>query len=141
MLSNSQEALKTSAVMKYQLHKSLFGFEGSKCTEENIVSLVKEWAYEGTKLRPLQVLLFELPVLLPPENPKIDYHEYFSKWKILHREDFKDAKGAVDDQVVSKIAKKCKLFLHPDKWSQDLSDDQKLLLQAIWDVFQESALF
>ena len=131
-----------SVIAKYELQKSLFGVKGSnKTKEQNIATFVKNWAHEGSKLRPLPTLLFEVSVLLSPENPFIEYPEYFDKWKIVHRDEFKDDTGSVDDQLVSKIAKKCKLFLHPDKWPQDLDDDQKLLLQSIWDVFQESALF
>jgi hypothetical protein len=82
--------------------------------------------------------LFEAPVLLPPMNPLVKHHEYFDKWKILHRDEFKDGD---EDQVVHKLARRSKVFLHPDKWPSDLDDDQKFLLQSIWDVFNESELF
>lgn len=124
-----------------ELQKSLFGEDViSKAKEQSLQSIVKEWSHDGAgKLRPLPMLLFEAPVLLPPYNPLVEQHEYFGKWKVIHRNDIEDCGD--DDQAVSKLARKCKLFLHPDKWPQDLNEGQKLLLQSIWDVFQESALF
>ena len=141
--SSSMPSLQdeNSVIAKCELQKSLFGLSGTMPEEQNIATLVKNWAHEGTKLRPLPTLLFEVSVLLSPENHLVEYPEYFDKWKILHRDEFKDDNGSVDDQKVSKVAKKCKLFLHPDKWPQDLDDDQRLLLQSIWDVLQESELF
>jgi hypothetical protein len=43
--------------------------------------------------------------------------------------------------VDHKVTRRCKIFLCPDKWPSDLNEDQQLLLQAMWDIFSESALF
>ena len=122
-----------------ELKESLFGGCSNKASDQNLRALVKEWSHDDGKLRPLQMLLFEAPVLLPPYNPLVEDHEYFTKWKTIHRDELKNCGD--DSQAVSKLAKKCKLFLHPDKWPQNLNQDQKLLLQSIWDVFQESSFF
>ena len=70
------------------------------------------------------------------------HHKYFDKWKALNRDEFKDGEGKdAADEVVHKVARRCKIFLQPDIWPSDLNEDQKLLLQAMWDKFSESALF
>lgn len=87
------------------------------------------------------MLPFEAPVLLPPNNPLVQHHEYFDKWKTLHRDAFTDEEGMDADELVIKVARRCKVFLHPDKWPSDLNDDQHFLLQAIWDTLSGSELF
>ena len=135
------DPFKSSVLIKEELFESLFGVVEEKPEEGKLGELIKEWSHESDgKLRPLQVLLFEAPILFPPNNPLVKHHEYFDKWKVLHRDAFNDEDGN-SDGVVRKIARRCKIFLHPDKWPSDLCDDQKLLLQSMWDVFQESELF
>ena len=135
------DPFKSSVVIKEELFESLFGVMEEKPDEGKLGTLIKEWSHNSNgKLRPLHELLFEAPVLMPPNNPLVKHHEYFDKWKVLHRDAFQDEDGT-SDGVVQKVARRCKIFLHPDKWPSDLCDDQKFLLQSMWDVFQESELF
>lgn len=139
--SSFHDPLKASTVIKQELQQSLFAFFDEEPEEKNLLTVIKEWSHEPNgKLRPLEMLLFEAPVLLPPNNPLVEHHEYFDKWKTLRRDAFKDD-DADKDQLIHKVARKCKIFLHPDKWPTDLNDDQKFLLQSMWDVFGESELF
>jgi hypothetical protein len=141
--SSFHDPLKSSTVVKQELQDSLFAFFDEKPQERSLSTVMKEWSHEPNgKLRPLQMLLFEAPVLLPPNNPLVEHHEYFDKWKALNRDAFKDGEGRdAADEVVRKLAKRCKIFLHPDKWPLDLNADQKFLLQTMWDILSESALF
>ena len=132
---------KASVVIKHELRELLYSSFQGDSEERSITDLVKEWSHDANgKLRPLKTLLFEAPVLLPPTNPLVEHHEYFDSWKVLHRDSFIDEDGN-EDVLVQKIARRCKLFLHPDKWPQDLNCNQRFLLQSIWDVFQKSPLF
>jgi hypothetical protein len=138
------DPFKSSVVIKEELQAALFAFfDEQKPKERSLGTVIKEWSHEPNgKLRPLEMLLFEAPVLLPPNNPLVRHHEYFDKWKILHRDSFRDGDGGdADDEMVHKVARKCKIFLHPDNWPSDLNEDQKFLLQAMWDTLSESALF
>jgi hypothetical protein len=142
-LSSFHDPTKSSEVIKDQVQRVLYEYLDTKKPEErNLSSVIKKWSNEPDgKLRPLQMLLFEAPVLLPPNNPLVEHHEYFDKWKTLHRDAFKDGEGMDTDAMVVKVARRCKVFLHPDKWPTDLSDDQKFLLQSIWDTLSGSELF
>ena len=136
---------RSSIKIKDDLFQELFGLIDDDEDDEPEVgklgNLIKDWSHDSNgKLRPLHELLFEAPVLLPPKNPLVKHHEYFDKWKVLHRDAFQD-EGGNSDGVVHKVARRCKIFLHPDKWPSDLCDDQKFLLQSMWDAFQESELF
>lgn len=133
--------LKSSVVIKDELRELLYSSFENDIQEKSITALVKEWSHdENGQLRPLKMLLFEVPVLMPPSNPLIEHHEYFDSWKVLNRDSFIDEDGN-EDNLVLKIARRSKLFLHPDKWPLDLNYDQRFLLQSIWDVFQKSPLF
>jgi hypothetical protein len=141
--SSFHDPCKSSTIIKEELQASLFAFFDEKPQERSLGTVIKEWSHEPNgKLRPLEMLLLEAPVLLPPNNPLVKHHEYFDKWKILHRDSFKDGDRAdANDDKIRKVARKCKIFLHPDKWPSDLNEDQKFLLQAMWDTLSESALF
>jgi hypothetical protein len=57
------------------------------------------------------MLLLEAPVLLPPNNPLVEHHAYFDKWKALHLDAFTDGEGRdAADEVVHKVASRCKIF-------------------------------
>jgi hypothetical protein len=141
--SSFSDSLKSSAVIKEELHASLFELFDETTQERSLSTVIKEWSHEPDgKLRPLQMLLLEAPVLLPPNNPLVEHHAYFDKWKALRLDAFTDGEGRdAADEVVHKVARRCKIFLQPDIWPSDLNEDQKLLLQAMWDKFSESALF
>ena len=141
-LSSFHDPLKSSAIIKDEIQRALFDFLDSQTEERSLNDVIRDWAYEvdGKQLRPPQMLLFEAPILLPPNNPLVEHHEYFDKWKTLHRDAFQDDDGQ-EDELIHKVARRCKIFLHPDKWPSDLSDDQKFLLQSMWDTFCESELF
>ena len=128
-------------MIKCEISHALFDYLDNKPEERNLADVIREWSHEPNgQLRPLQMLLFEAPVILPPNNPLVEHHEYFDKWKTLHRDAFQDDDGH-EDELIHKVARRCKIVLHPDKWPSDLSDDQKLLLQSMWDTFCESELF
>jgi hypothetical protein len=142
--SSFHDPLKSSHIIMNELQHSLFDYFDEKPEEKSLSAVIKDWSHEANgKLRPLEVLLFEVPVLFPPNNPLVKHHDYFEKWKTIHRDAFMDDNGETDekDELVRKVARRCKIFLHPDKWPTNLCDDQRFLLQSIWDVFQESALF
>jgi hypothetical protein len=143
--SSFHDRQRCSIVIKDELQASLFAFldEQEEHEERSLSTVIQDWAYyENGKLRPLQMLLFEAPVLLPPNNPLVEHHEYFDKWKTLSRDSFLDEDGEdYADEVIQKVARRCKIFLHPDKWPSDLNEDQKFLLQSMWDTFQQSELF
>ena len=89
------------------------------------------------KMKPLEVLLVEAPVLFPPTNRFVESHEHFFKWKAFSEDAFI---GESEDELkvlLKRACRKCKLFLHPDKLPSDLTPNQDTLFRAMWDIIQE----
>ena len=108
----------------------------------NIMTLeqvIKRWSHQPPNfksLNPLQDLLVNMPTIFPPHNIKVEPHEYFLKWNCLSREAFTGDDDEVN-AVLKRAVRRSKLFLHPDKLPQDLTENQTFLFKTIWDVMQE----
>jgi len=101
--------------------------------------VIKRWSHEPPNfksLNPLQDLLVNMPTIFPPHNIKVEPHEYFQKWNDLSREAFTGDDDEVN-AVLKRAVRRSKLFLHPDKLPQDLTENQTFLFKTIWDVMQE----
>ena len=101
--------------------------------------VIKRWSHEPPKfksLNPLQDLLVNMPTIFPPHNIKVESHDYFSKWKVFSAEAFTGDYDEVN-AVLKRAVRRSKLFLHPDKLPQDLTENQTFLFKTIWDVLQE----
>ena len=56
-----------------------------------LVQVLQRWSHEPPdykKMHSLQDLLVTVPLTFPPNNDKVEPHEYFSKWKTFSREAF-----------------------------------------------------
>lgn len=101
--------------------------------------LIKRWSHQPPKfksLNPLQDLLVNMPTIFPPHNTKVESHEYFQRWNCLSREAFTGDDDEVN-AVLKRAVRRSKLFLHPDKLPQDLTENQTFLFKTIWDVMHE----
>ena len=107
---------------------------GSLTLEQSI----QHWGYtspDSKNLRPLQDLLVTVPTLFA--NPKVEPHDYYSKWKEFDKEAFTESGDELKD-LLKRAVRKTKFFLHPDKLPKDLTESQALLFRSVWDIIQDS---
>lgn len=106
-----------------------------------LTQVLERWSHKPpdykTKLYPLQQLLVTVPSTFPPANTKVEEHEYFAKWKTFDSEAFADMSGDELKELLKRAVRKAKFFLHPDKLPKDLTENQSLLFQTIWNVIAE----
>ncbi|EJK45648.1 hypothetical protein THAOC_35730, partial [Thalassiosira oceanica] len=99
---------------------------------------LKSWSHPSKDAKkPFSVdkLLVTVPLLFPPDNELVEDHPYFSKWKAIDEDAFKN----IDDEaqmkkLLTRAVRKAKLFLHPDKLPKDCTENQSLLFGAIWEA-------
>ena len=108
---------------------------------KDIDEAIKHWsrvapAYK--KMKPLEVLLVDAPVLFPPTNRFVESHEHFFKWKAFSEDAFTGESGNELNALLKRACRKSKLFFHPDKLPSDLTPSQDTLFRAMWDIIQES---
>jgi hypothetical protein len=111
----------------------------SRSNKMTLAQVIKHWSHQPpnfNSLNPLQDLLVNMPTIFPPINIKVENHEYFQKWNCLSREAFTGDDDEVQ-AVMKRAVRRSKLFLHPDKLPQDLTENQTFLFKSIWDVLQE----
>ena len=104
--------------------------------------VIQRWSHQPPdykKLNSMQDLLVNMPDLFPPKNTAVEAHEYFGKWKCLSREAF-TGEGEELNSLLKRAARRSKLFLHPDKLPRDLTENQTILFQRIWDIVQEQEM-
>ena len=110
---------------------------GSKA--KDLKEYMQQWSHEAPdykQLKPLQVLLVNVPDLFPPKNKFVESHEYYLNWKV-----FSDLSGESGDELkelLRRASRKSKLFLHPDKLPNDLTKNQDEMFKTIWNVMLES---
>ncbi|KAL7533894.1 hypothetical protein ACHAXR_005518 [Thalassiosira sp. AJA248-18] len=106
-----------------------------------LTQVLERWSHKPpdykTKSYPLQQLLVTVPSTFPPTNTKVEEHEYFAKWKTFDSEAFADMSGDELKELLKRAVRKAKFFLHPDKLPKDLTENQSLLFQTMWNVIAE----
>jgi hypothetical protein len=108
---------------------------------KDLKEYIQQWSHEGPsykKLKPLEVLLVDVPNLFPPTNSFVESHEYYFKWKEFSEDAFSGESGDELKELLRRASRKSKLFLHPDKLPSDLTENQDLLFKSIWNVIMES---
>jgi hypothetical protein len=117
------------------------GSDKNKSTAKDLKEYIQQWSHEAPtykKLKPLEVLLVDVPNLFPPANTFVESHEYYFKWKEFSEDAFSGESGDELKELLRRASRKSKLFLHPDKLPNDLTESQSLLFKSIWNVIQES---
>lgn len=107
----------------------------------SLQEVIQQWSRQAPsykKLKPLETLLVDVPNLFPPTNTFVETHEYYFKWKEFSEDAFSGESGDELKELLRRASRKSKLFLHPDKLPNDLTENQDVLFKAIWDVIQES---
>ena len=102
---------------------------------------IQHWSREAPdfkKLKPLEVLLVDVPKLFPPKNSFVESHEHFFKWKEFSEDAFIGESGDGLKALLKRASRKSKLFFHPDKLPSDMTPNQEKLFKSMWDVIQES---
>jgi hypothetical protein len=114
---------------------------GSGPAPKDLKEYIQQWSHEGPsykKLKPLEVLLVDVPNLFPPTNSFVESHEYYFKWKEFSEDAFSGESGDELKELLRRASRKSKLFLHPDKLPSDLTENQDLLFKSVWNVIMES---
>ena len=107
----------------------------------SLQEVIQQWSRQPPsykKLKPLETLLVDVPNLFPPTNTFVETHEYYFKWKEFSEDAFSGESGDELKELLRRASRKSKLFLHPDKLPNDLTENQDVLFKAIWNVIQES---
>ena len=75
--------------------------------------VLKNWSHKtSNELRPLETLLVEAPTLFPPNNPSVEQHDYFSKWKEFSEDAFKNESGDDLKELLKRAVRKAKVRLY-----------------------------
>jgi len=114
--------------------------EKTPSKDMTLEDVLRCWSHQPPKyerLKPLHHLLVTIPTTFPPTNENVEPHEYFNKWKPISKEAFNES-GDELNELSKRATRKMKLFVHPDKLPQDLTENQSHLFRAIWDVILES---
>ena len=142
--SSKQAGFSRSASLDSSLefdNKNHAGFAAAKKPDaKDLDEAIKHWsrvapAYK--KMKPLEVLLVDAPILFPPTNRFVESHEHFFKWKAFSEDAFIGESGDELNALLKRACRKSKLFLHPDKLPSDLTPNQDTLFRAMWDTIQE----
>ncbi len=88
-------------------------------------------------LRPIDILITTIHNVFPPAFG-VPGHEYFSKWKAIHREALIGPGQRLDEEKLKKSVRKLRFFLHPDKLPRDLNDEQSFMCKMLWDVTSDA---
>ena len=110
-------------------------------TAKDLKEEIQQWSHQGPdykRMKPLDVLLVDVPKLFPPRNRWVEEHEHFFKWKEFSEDAFVVESDDALKALLRRASRKSKLFFHPDKLPSDLTPNQDTLFKAMWDVFQES---
>jgi len=116
-------------------------YETQTYSPKDLNEAIQQWSHQAPsykKMKPLEDLLVDVPTLFPPANSFVESHDYFDKWKTFSADSFRGEKGDELKELLRRASRKSKLFLHPDKLPNDLTDSQYSLFKAIWNVIQES---
>lgn len=88
-------------------------------------------------LRPIDILITTIHNVFPPAFG-VPEHEYFKKWKAVHREALLGPGLRPDEEKLKKSVRKLRFFLHPDKLPRDLNDEQQFMCKMLWDVTSDA---
>eukprot|EP00804_Cyclotella_cryptica_P022869 CCRYP_005075-RA/>CCRYP_005075-RA protein AED:0.02 eAED:0.02 QI:249/1/1/1/1/1/2/136/571 len=99
---------------------------------------IKRWSHPTAEPAPLETLLVDVPKLFPVSNDYVEDHEYFDKWKEFSEDAFYGQSSEEKNELLRRAARKARLFLHPDKLPQDLTENQRHLFKSIWNVLSKS---
>jgi hypothetical protein len=88
-------------------------------------------------LRPIDMLVTTIHTVFPPAFG-VPGHEYFTKWKAIHREALLGPGQRPDEEKLKKSVRKLRFFLHPDKLPRDLNDEQSFMCKMLWDVTSDA---
>ena len=88
-------------------------------------------------LRPIDVLVSTIHNVFPPAFG-VPGHEYFTKWKAVHREALLGPGLRPDEEKLKKSVRKLRFFLHPDKLPRDLNEEQQFMCKMLWDVTSDA---
>jgi hypothetical protein len=108
---------------------------------KDLAEAIQRWSHvppDWKRLKPMAKLLVNVPILFPATNEFVEDHAHFDKWKDFSEDAFAGVSGDELKNLLKRAAKKAKLFLHPDKLPNDLTENQTLLFKSIWDVIHES---
>ncbi len=91
-------------------------------------------------LRPIDQLLTTIQNVLPPFG-NVAQHEYFSKWKVIERNDLflSSAMGNQPDEAkLKKAVRKLRVLLHPDRLPREFDQKQNFVCKMLWDVSNDA---
>ena len=102
--------------------------------------LLIEWALQPPNyqiLRPIEVLISTVHSVFPPKFG-CPGHEHFGKWSAVAFNEVCPIPGKPDDEKLTKVVRKLRFFLHPDKLPRDLTDDQQFMCKMLWDITNDA---
>lgn len=103
-------------------------------------NILVHWALQPPllqMLRPIDMLITTIHNVFPPAFG-VAGHEYFAKWKAVHREALLGPAHRPDEEKLKKSVRKLRFFLHPDKLPRDLNDEQQFMCKMLWDVTSDA---
>jgi len=101
--------------------------------------VVQHWSHSSSgDLRPLTELLVTVTDVFPPANKKVEPHDYFHKWKPLAEHAFEECGDELQSYLLKKSLKKMKIFLHPDRVPDDLTESQRALFEKLRVEFRKA---
>ena len=115
--------------------------QSSTSGPKDLEDTIKQWSRKApdyTKLKPMEDILVGVPELFPPNNPFVESHEHFFKWKEFSADAFIGESGDELKALLKRASRKSKLFMHPDKIPNDCTPSQETLFKSMWEILQES---
>lgn len=114
--------------------------KSSQSGELTLDDYVRQWAFlspDTSELNPLAELLVTVTDTFPPNNKKVEPHDYFSKWRPLAEDVFNEC-GDELRYLLKRSLKKMKMFVDSDRVPTDLTERQSVLFRKLRSVFNKS---
>jgi hypothetical protein len=101
--------------------------------------ILMEWALQPPNwqtLRPIEMLITSIHAVFPPKF-NLPGHDHFKKWTVVTMPEVLSGTQP-DDEKLTKVVRKLRFVLHPDKLPRDFSEDQMYLCKLLWDIISDA---
>lgn len=101
--------------------------------------ILVEWALQPPAmqiLRPIERLITSIHAVFPPKFG-VTGHEHFTKWTVVALPEVMTG-AQPDDEKLTKVVRKLRFFLHPDKLPRDFSEEQTYICKMLWDIISDA---
>jgi hypothetical protein len=101
--------------------------------------ILVEWALQPPAmqiLRPIEVLITTVHTVFPPKYG-VPGHDHFNKWTVVTLPEVLSGTQP-DCEKLSKVVRKLRFILHPDKLPREFDEGQIYMCKMLWDIVSDA---